>query len=261
MTDDRTSGSYLYGIVSADHPLRLGGHEAVGEPSAPLRTVRGGAVTAVVSDAPADLRPKRRDLAAHDAVLRDLCEQGPTLPMRFGVFASDDAAVAEQLAANGDRYESLLAALADTVEYNVKASHVEDAALRAVLSAHTELRERNDALRRRDGGTPDERIELGRQVSDALADLGNRQGAAIQDRLRAVARAESMGEPVGSSFLNVSLLLDRDAVPRFDAVIADLVRDAGEMVDLTVTGPLPPYSFVDQDIAPTDRTAPASGGR
>lgn len=49
--------TYIYAITGADHPLRLDGLQGVGDPPSPLRTVAGGDVTAVVSDAPEGLRP------------------------------------------------------------------------------------------------------------------------------------------------------------------------------------------------------------
>ncbi|MFC9758920.1 GvpL/GvpF family gas vesicle protein, partial [Streptomyces sp. NPDC056921] len=59
---------YVYSIVPTSHPQRLDGLDGVGDPPAALRTVQTGKLSAVISDAPEELRPKRRDLGAHQAV-------------------------------------------------------------------------------------------------------------------------------------------------------------------------------------------------
>ncbi len=47
----------------------------------------------MVSDAPADLRAKRRDVVAHQGVLERLLADGAALPMRFGLVGPDDEQV------------------------------------------------------------------------------------------------------------------------------------------------------------------------
>ncbi|MFF3143507.1 GvpL/GvpF family gas vesicle protein, partial [Streptomyces sp. NPDC057927] len=59
---------YIYSITGKQHPLRLDGLSGVGESPADLRAVTAGPLCAVVSDAPDDLRPKRRDIIAHQEV-------------------------------------------------------------------------------------------------------------------------------------------------------------------------------------------------
>jgi hypothetical protein len=59
---------YVYSIVTTNHPQRLAGLDGVGNPPSTLRTVHTKELSAVVSDAPEELRPKRRDLGAHQAV-------------------------------------------------------------------------------------------------------------------------------------------------------------------------------------------------
>lgn len=59
---------------------------------------------------------------------------GPVLPMRSGSVAPDDAAVVGVLAERAGHYEERLEALDGKVEYNVKASHEEEAVLHCVMS-------------------------------------------------------------------------------------------------------------------------------
>lgn len=57
-------GTYVYGIVRASHSPLPQDLEGIGEPPRPVRVMRQGELAAIVSDAPEELRPKRRDLLA-----------------------------------------------------------------------------------------------------------------------------------------------------------------------------------------------------
>ncbi len=74
--------TYVYEIMGASHsslPQDMGG---IGDPSRPVRVLRQGESAAIVSDAPEELRPKRRDLLAHQRVLDAAGADGVVLPMR-----------------------------------------------------------------------------------------------------------------------------------------------------------------------------------
>lgn len=60
--------------------------------------MRQGELAAIVSDAPEDLRPERRDLLAHLRVLDEAAAQGTVPPMRFGSVSVDDETVTAALA-------------------------------------------------------------------------------------------------------------------------------------------------------------------
>lgn len=121
--------TYVYGIVRDDASLDGVKLSGVGPDAAPVRFVRAYGVAAVVSDAPETLRAKRRDLEAHQNVLLDLAQERGVLPLRFGAVSEDDVAVAAELSRLADHYSVLLDKLQGRVEFNVKAQHIEEAAL------------------------------------------------------------------------------------------------------------------------------------
>ncbi|CAM5675520.1 hypothetical protein SBADM41S_11610 [Streptomyces badius] len=90
-------GLYVYAVVGEGIELPAGAG-GVGDPPAVLRVIGTGRIAAVVSDAPARLRARRRDLLAHQDLLMDLADSGPVLPMRFGMVAPDEDALLAQLA-------------------------------------------------------------------------------------------------------------------------------------------------------------------
>ncbi|MEU0061639.1 GvpL/GvpF family gas vesicle protein, partial [Streptomyces sp. NPDC006334] len=126
--------TYVYGIIRAKHsPLReeLAG---IGEPPRPVRVLRQGELAAIVSDAPDQLRPKRRDLLAHQRVLDEAGAGGVVLPMRFASASPDDDTVTEVLAERAEHFLERLRTLDGTAEYNIKANHDEEAVLRLIMA-------------------------------------------------------------------------------------------------------------------------------
>ncbi|WP_017588506.1 GvpL/GvpF family gas vesicle protein [Nocardiopsis ganjiahuensis] len=237
--------TYVYGIVrstSAPDPSALGG---VGDPPGEIRLVRSGDLAAVVSTAPEGLLPKRRDLSAHHDVLMFLGERGAVLPMRFGAVAPDDAEVTSELERGRQRYEELLDRLEGRVEFNVKVSHVEEAALRAVLTEDPELRQANERLVAAGGGSPPDRMAFGEQVAHALEDLERHHADLVTPPLAALAERVVTGPPVGTSLANLSLLVPRERMKEVESEVDGLRRSFGPLMEFQLNGPLPPYSFVD----------------
>lgn len=236
---------YVYCFTHAEHPLPLDGLRGVGAEETALRTMRHAGLAAVVSDAPEGLRPKRRDLVAHETVLETLCAAGAVVPMRFGTVAPDDDAVVAELARGARRYTELLTRLDGHVERNVKGAHQEDALLADLLTDNPELRARSEALRAAGGGNQPERLAFGEQVALAVEQRRTRDAAYVVAALRPLAMQDRHAPSVEGCFVNVSFLVPSAAQGDFDAVIAQLRTAMEGYADLRVSGALPPYSFVD----------------
>ncbi len=115
-------GTYVYGIVRASHSPLPQDLEGIGEPPRPVRVMRQGELAAIVSDAPEELRPKRRDLLAHLRVLDEAAAEGTVLPMRFGSVSVDDDTVTAMFSERTNHVLKHLRALDDTAEYNLTSS-------------------------------------------------------------------------------------------------------------------------------------------
>ncbi|MDX3242021.1 GvpL/GvpF family gas vesicle protein [Streptomyces sp. ME18-1-4] len=236
--------TYVYGITSSSHPAvpqDLGG---VGDPPMPVRVLKEGELAAIVSDAPEGLRPKRRDLLAHQTVLAEAGAGGTLLPMRFGSVAPDDSAVTGVLAERTDHYKERLRTLEDKVEYNVKATHVEEAVLHHVMAANPELRALAEANRQAGGGSYEQKLQLGEMVAAAVKGQEAEDAGIVQQALEPLAAAVSVGPESTGWLANVSFLVDRDSAAGF-AEAVDEFRQAHPHLDVRLNGPLPPYSFVE----------------
>ena len=236
--------TYVYGITAASHPALPEGLGGVGDPALPVRVLTEGDLAAIVSDSPEGLRPKRRDLLAHQNVLSEAGAGGCILPMRFGSVAPDDGTVTGVLAERQEHYKERLRTLDGKVEYNVKATHDEEAVLHRVMSDNPEIRAVTEANRKAGGGSYDERLRLGEMVVAAVKAREAEDAGEVQRALEPVAEAISVGPESSGWLANVSFLVERDAAASFLEAV-DQLRKAHPHLDLRVNGPLPPYSFVD----------------
>jgi hypothetical protein len=235
---------YVYAIVSNEAVLDLAGIQAIGDGTlgSVRRAVRKGLrIDAVVSDAPVDLRGKRRDLLAHQAVLARLAEQGTLLPMRFGAVAADEAALFAGLEEQESNYLEFLEAVDGRVEFNVKAVPDETSFI-AAAARDPAVRSANEAAKCEQ--TQQRRIELGQRVADAVARRTRSCGDEVLSRLRPLAVTATSMDSQDRYALNASFLIDRASVGQFTTAVNDLQRNVSPYLELIMTGPLPPYSFV-----------------
>jgi hypothetical protein len=214
--------TYLYGVTHSSHPLTLERMTGVGANKPSLRAVRWNDVAAVVSDAPDDLRARRRDLEAHHRILQSLGADGTVLPMRFGTVAADDSAIRTELESSAAHYRELLTQLAGKIELNVKATHRQDAILRALLLEQRPLRDCDNALRAGGGGTYAQRVRFGEQLASALAERRVKDAGHVVARLEPHACQMRLGAEAGG-FVNASFLVGATTCRAFEATFTELL--------------------------------------
>ncbi|MFD8373523.1 GvpL/GvpF family gas vesicle protein [Streptomyces sp. NPDC059688] len=140
-----------------------------------------GELAAIVSDAPGELRPKRRDLLAHQRVLDEAATEGVVLPMRFGSVSADDDTVTTVLTEQAEHFLERLQALDGSAEYNIKANHDEEAVLRLIMVDREDIRSMADANREAGGGTQEQKMQLGGKESGGqVAGLGDDRAVPVQ---------------------------------------------------------------------------------
>ncbi|MEU9577429.1 GvpL/GvpF family gas vesicle protein [Streptomyces chilikensis] len=248
--------TYVYGIASASHPSLPEGMGGVGDPPNPVRLLKEGDLVAVAGDAPEDLRPKRRDLLAHQTILAEAGAGGCVLPMRFGNVAPDDDAVRRVLAERAGHYAERLRALEGKAEYNVKANHDEQAVLHVVMGEDAELRAMAEANRQAGGGSHDDKLKLGEMVVSAIKAREGVDAALLQQALEPTATAVATGAESTGWITNLSFLVAADSAEDFLGAV-ERFREENPHVQLRVNGPLPPYSFVEP--GPADHAPEGAG--
>ncbi|WP_393063794.1 GvpL/GvpF family gas vesicle protein [Streptomyces sp. LN549] len=233
-------GVYVYAIVRAGTalPKDVGG---VGTPPAAVRTIGQGLLDVVISDAPPQLRARRRDLLAHQELLMRLADEGPVIPMRFAMVAPDEQTVLAQLAADESGYADTLDRLAGRIEINVKALPAQNA-LAALVAEEKSVRQLREAARRNPGYEAS--VRLGEAIAGALTRRAAAAGQRIQRELAPRARAVAAGPAVSGCALNLSFLVDRTESDAFLSRAQTFAQAHREHAEIRLAGPLPCYSFV-----------------
>ncbi|MYS21151.1 Gas vesicle synthesis protein GvpL/GvpF [Streptomyces sp. DvalAA-14] len=232
---------YVYGVIRAATalPAELRG---VGQPPQPVRRLTAGKAAVVVSTAPDRLRATRRDLQAHQEVQLALCAAGPLLPTRFGVVAPDRDRLREQVSAAAADYLAALDRVAGHIEMNVKAAPVESG-LASLVRDDPRVRQAREHSRRSPSMEAD--LRLGEAVVAGLRNRAETAAAAVRTALQALAADVRDGPQLAEYVLNASFLVPAGGAARFRSAARDLAREHAERAAVTVTGPLPCYSFAD----------------
>jgi hypothetical protein len=240
-----TQPLYVYGVVR-DDDLRV--PEVPGVAGAEVGVVRFGGLAALASQvSDTKVRARRRDLIAHSDVLTGALEGGTVLPLQFGIVFDDADAVESQLLERHEKeLERLLRELDGRVELSVKAFYLEDAILAEIIAGNRRIARLREATRTGpEAATYGARIELGELVASELRSRGQRDGAAIVDRLRKLAVDVKLSddEPVEHEVLRASFLVERKRLDAFDKAMNDIARSQDGRMRFKYLGPLAPHSF------------------
>jgi hypothetical protein len=228
---------YVYGVVRKKRLPRRFAERGI-------RLVSSGRLGALVSELQSSpVESQRRNLLRHAEIVEDAFETTAVLPMRFGVVLEDEADVRKRLLApNREWFESLLEELGDKVELSLKGSYDEQGVLSELLRDNPPLAR----LRERSRSSFDDRLRLGEEVAAALGRRRDEDAARILRALQPVSRAVRAGEvAVENGLVNLAFLVERDRVEEFNRSLDELGRELSPPAHFKLTGPLPPYSFVD----------------
>ena len=239
------SGCYVYGVVKAGALLPEG---ASGVAGAPLRSVTGGRVAAVVADVSLHRRGLRADLLAHSQVLDSLAACGEVVPVRFGSMLPDDRSVIEDLLLPKEQqFMSYLEEFRGRSQFNLRATYHQDAALAEVVRADpeiAELRRQARALGEQQGYAI--RVRLGELVARALDDKRASDTAMLLDAVVPFVAAHAVRQGGGVDHLTeVALLVDDDRREDFEQQLEMWAEAVHERIRLQLMGPMAPYDFVE----------------
>jgi len=240
-----THGLFVYAVVQADHDLPDG---VTGVDGSPLALVPYGGLGAVVGTV-ALARPagRRADLTAYSAVMEALLPGRAVAPISFGTVMPDEQTViAEMLAPREAHLSRLLQELDGRVQYNVRASYVEDAVLAEIVESDPEIRH----LRERTRDLPEDarmgdRIRLGELVSQAWEHRARLDADHLLAQVVPIVSAHAVRrEPGPQAALDAALLVDRARSQELEDQLESLAEQADGRMQLTLLGPLVPYDFV-----------------
>jgi hypothetical protein len=240
----QASETYVYGVTAPDAAVP----KAKGIGGRALRHVEAGELAALVSGVTPPVRAGKTELGTHARVLQRALENGPVLPMRFGVVMPDDDVVVEQLL---DPFQEVLAEqlqeLEGTVELHLRATYDEPALMREVVENDRRIAELSRSLQGRPAdATYYAQIELGERVAQAVETAAARDRAELLGALEPLCLAFTIGEAQHEQVAcDAAFLVEQARMSDFDHAVDELGRRNDGRMRFAYTGPHPAYNFVE----------------
>ncbi|WP_431683171.1 GvpL/GvpF family gas vesicle protein [Kitasatospora sp. KL5] len=208
----------------------------------------------------ADLRWLEAAVRSHHRVIAELARTRRTLPLRFATLYRDDRGAVSFLRGAGERLQAALDRVADRDEWGVKAyldapapdaptADPPDGAAVADDRPGTAYLLRRRAQRDDRAHRFEQAHERARQIHAALAALADEATEHPLQSAEASGRAAPM-------LLNGAYLVEHARAAGFGAAVTELGRRFTG-VRMELTGPWPPYSFVEIDTEPAEPAEPA----
>ena len=247
---EKTGVKYLFAIVAAEHVrpwncAGLDGKELSVIVEGPLAAVVGGICGTKV-------RPERRNLAAHQEVLKELLNHTTPLPMSFGILADNAREVHKILRRNQRAFLEQLRRVAGKVEMGLRVNWDVPNIFEYFVNTHEELRAARDRILGSDRpATQEEKIELGRAFDRLLS----------EDRDTFADRVERVLSPVCSEIqrgkcraeqevMNLACLVIREKQERFGEAVFEAARLFDNSFAFDYNGPWTPHNFVTVALEP-----------
>jgi Gas vesicle synthesis protein GvpL/GvpF len=238
-------GRYVYGVIHAAEPVVA--RSNLGAAGEEVYTVDYRDIAAVVSRTPLFIFDPTRDNAlAHEHVIETVMKTHTIIPMSFGTVFRTDEDVREVLRSTYPSLQSVLRQMTGKVEFGLKATWDRDCTIEELKREHDEIhRFHRELTRTRLQSTYFARMQLGRMIDKALAELAASYVRSIYQGLRGVSVASRENKPIGDKMiLNAAFLVEGQREAEFEATVNRVAHSFGDRLNFKYTGPWPPYNFI-----------------
>jgi hypothetical protein len=244
-----TMGKYIYAVIDAagdksyDEPAGLNG--------AVVHTISHGRITAVVSDMPDKrIRPERRNLAAHNAIIKLLVsEENSVLPVKFGTLADSPKSVRELLRENNDTLLIELDKVRGRVEMGLHVKLDVPNVFEYMVNSQPELGALRDRVYGKQRGPSQmDQIELGSLFDRLLNKERERYTAAVMEVLDSRCADIRQNPPRDGEVMNLACLVDRNAQQAFEQGVCEAANLFDNNFSFDFNGPWAPHNFVDVNL-------------
>lgn len=237
---------YIYAVVGARGAADF---DFAGVDGRPVKALARDGVAAVVSGLTAErIRPERRHLAAHRAVLTRLLElDDGVLPMRFGTIASGSAEIARLLARNRELFARQLLRVAGKVEMGLRVVWDVPNIFEYFVRIHPELRELRDSLFRA-GARPSQEgcIELGRSFERVLNEERLAHTLLLEEALASCcAEISRNGVRDEKEIMNLACLVEKGRREEFENDVLEAAQRFDNDFAFDYSGPWAPHAFAE----------------
>jgi len=249
MATAQESGTYLYAVASGIRsPDMLG--NLTGVRGSKVYTVDDQGLTAIVSDVPTreELRPERRNMAAHQDVLGKATQASRVvLPVAFGTIADNADGIKGLLSRYHDDLESQLGRLESKRQMNLQLTYGGASSIYEYLvEQDPELRRARDELRDAgDAATRELKIDVGQRFEAALNAMRDQYGQDLENVIRnSCAELKRLPPRSEKEIARIACLVDQKQEEGWDALVKEAGAKLPEFFTIEESGPFPPYDFV-----------------
>ena len=242
------TGKYLYAIIAGSEEQTYG---SFGIDGSAVYTISDGQITAVVSDVTnTKIRPERRNLAAHQEVLKKLMEESTPLPISFGIIADGVKSIRRILSHNHKEFSEQFRRVAGKVEMGIRITWDAPNIFEYFVQTHPELRSARDRfLGTHREPTQENKIELGRMFERILNEDREIHTEKVEEILSRycfeIKRNKCRNE---CEVMNLACLIGRDMQDRFEAGIFEAAGAFDNSFAFDYNGPWAPHNFIEIDI-------------
>ncbi len=247
-TTQSAGGEYLYAIARTRGPSEF---TESGIDGAPVRWLSTGQVAALVSRTTRSrLRPERRNLSTHNAVLKWAMQDSSVLPVAFGVVATDEAALLRALRQNQAEISTQLDRVAGKIEMGLRVIWDVPNLFEYFIKLRPELRQARDAtIGENQSASRDEMIELGRMFAELLTEERDRHYERVAEILGRhgveIKRNPTRNE---RDVLTLACLIPRTAQAEFEQAVTAAAAGFDSSFTFDFNGPWAPHNFVELNL-------------
>lgn len=239
------SGKYIYAVIDQSADQNYG---PIGINGGLVSVISMGQIGAAVSDiADRRIRPERKNMAAHNAVVKRLMEGSTILPVSFGTIASNSSAVRDILKKNKSGFAAQLKRFDGKIEMGLRISLVVPNIFEYMVNSEPELATLRDKLL---GGqrvpTHNDQIELGRTFDRLLSEARERYLDSIMAVLTPLTVDIKSNPPRNESEIaSLACLVIKSEQQRFEEGIQEAASLFDNNFSFDYNGPWALYNFVD----------------
>lgn len=237
-------GKYLYCFIKENQAIKFGVSELMGL-KAPVQLLTIDDISAVVSIAPIlEYDPTRKNMMAHQRVLKTVMESYSVLPVAFGTVFNHSKEIYDIIQNHYSEIVSELEILQDKVELGLRIMWEEEFFQSEITSPEIEK------LKAITVGRPEEKvitekIELGKLVEKMISQKREEYSEKMnQILLPLTVNTKSKENLPVKGLLNSYFLIDKAKEKEFDELVLQLENQYKGQFKFTYTGPWPAYNFV-----------------
>lgn len=242
---DSVGGVYVYAIVGGELALDYG---SIGLDGSPVYKIGAPGMAALASPITRSrVRPERRNLAAHNAVLRRALAGGEpaVLPLAFGLIAEDDEAVRILLKKNRPALEEQLAQVAGKVEMGLRVLWDVPNLFEYFVNHRPELLKARDAIGDIRQARHADMLTLGQLFERALNEEREHHFGHVAEVLTRSGLQVKKNPPRSErEVLNLACLVPRDLQDEFERIVDEAAASFDSHYTFDISGPWAPHNFV-----------------